>query len=257
MAGVPPVKPLTLGLDFSYHVYSKSSSKVEVEVARAIDAIKQKLPALSQLNALISVSVGANPPIFIDGRSNKAPALLLTETSDEPDAQLTIKPEYINLFTQGHMEPRYALFKSTFFHEADMPKGKISVVIKFADLLTPNPPMAITKYTPTAFPRLPQPTEDITQVKTDIIEFGYGMVKNALTPEEVAILRKAVAEQAAGETAAGVAKTDGGPNQPNQRIWVLTNKGDVSNHHKESYMRLYGSRGRRIRLSRHRSSSIY
>ncbi|KAI8626407.1 hypothetical protein F5Y19DRAFT_488244 [Xylariaceae sp. FL1651] len=226
MAGVIPGWPLTSGLGFSGHVYSNASVKAAAETACAYETIKQKLPALSQLDALISVSVDGQTPIFIDSRSNETSARFLTKTPDEPDAQLTIKGKYINLFAQGHLEPRYALFKDAFFHEACIPKGKVSVAIKFADLLTPNPPVAVTKYTPEAFPRLPRPSADIAQVKRDIEEFGYGMVKDALTPDEVAILRQAVAEQAAGETAAGVAKMDGGPTQPNQRLWVLTNKGD-------------------------------
>ncbi|KAI1339870.1 hypothetical protein F5Y15DRAFT_415788 [Xylariaceae sp. FL0016] len=226
MAGVPPGKPLTPGLDFSNHVYSDTARKSEADVMRAYDIITRKLPDLSQLNALISVSLGGQPPVFIDARSEGPSATLLEKTEDTPDAQLTIRPEYIALFYEGQLEPRYGLFKDAFFHETSMPKGNISVAIKFADLLTPNPPTPVTKYTPEAFPRLPEPTEDIEQVKRDIKEFGFGLVKNALTLEQVAIIKKAVAEQAAGEMQAGVGKTDGGPTQPNQRVWVLTNKGD-------------------------------
>ncbi|KAI3317742.1 hypothetical protein HD806DRAFT_540930 [Xylariaceae sp. AK1471] len=49
-------------------------------------------------------------------------------------------------------------------------------------------------------------------VKEYIIGFGYSLVKNSLTLQEVTILRKAVTQQPAGKTAAGV--------------YVLTNKGD-------------------------------
>ncbi|KAI0021330.1 hypothetical protein F4780DRAFT_284813 [Xylariomycetidae sp. FL0641] len=226
MAGVLPAKTLTPGLEFSSHVYGNAADKADAEIVRAYEIIKAKLPVLKQLNALISVSVGGQPPIYVDARGDTPVAKLLEGTPDEPDAQLSIKANHIILFSEGHLEPRFGLFKDAFFHEAYMPKGKISVAIKFADLLTPNPPKPVIKYSPEAFPRLPKPTEDIAQVKRDIKEFGYGLVKNALTPDEVSILRKAVAEQAAGETKAGVAKNDGGPKQPNQRIWVLTNKGD-------------------------------
>lgn len=88
------------------------------------------------------------------------------------------------------------------------------------------------KVTPGAFSRLPQPTEDIDQVKRDIVEFGYGLFKNALTLEQNAILKRAVQEQAAGENQEGVGKEDGGG--ANQRIWTLVNKGgeflDFLNH---------------------------
>lgn len=112
-----------------------------------------------------------------------------------------------------------------------MPKGSISHAIKFADLLTPNPPVPCKKVTPGAFPRLPKPTDDLEQVKTDIEEFGYGLFK-ALTPEQCTILKKAIQEQAAGENQAGVGQEDGGG--ANQRIWTLINKGeeflDLLNH---------------------------
>lgn len=52
------------------------------------------------------------------------------------------------------------------------------------------------------------------------------MVKNALSPDQVALLKKAAQEQAAGERKMGVATFDGGPKKPNQRIWSLLNKGD-------------------------------
>lgn len=47
----------------------------------------------------------------------------------------------------------------------------------------------------------------------------YSLVENALSREQVRILKKAVQEQAAGERKAGVATFDGGPDTPNQRIW--------------------------------------
>lgn len=136
------------------------------------------------------------------------------------------------MFYEGKLEPRYGLFKDAFFHPAAMPKGNIPLGIKFADLLTPNPPVAPTKVVPGAFPRLPKPTDDIEEVKRDILEFGYGLFKNGLTPEQIAIMKKAVQEQAAGENQAGVGQEDGGG--ANQRIWTLINKGgeflDFLNH---------------------------
>lgn len=113
-----------------------------------------------------------------------------------------------------------------------MPKGNIPLGIKFADLLTPTPPTPPKKVVPGAFPRLPKPTSDIEQVKTDILEFGYGLFKDALTVEQNTILKRAVQEQAAGENAAGVGQEDGGG--ANQRVWTLVNKGkeflDFLNH---------------------------
>lgn len=230
MAGVAPGKTFTLGLDFSRQSYSNLAKKVEADVSRANKIIKEKLPLLGELKALLQISFGDKPPFFIDARSGIAS--ILASTNDEPDTKLNVKPEYISQFYDGKLEPRYGLFKDAFFNQASMPSGSIPVAIKFADLLTPNPPVP-PKHAD-AFLRLPQPTEDIEQVKRDIQEFGYGLVKNVLTPEQCAIMKKAVQEQAAGEREAGIAQMDGGPQGPNQRLWTLVNKGedflDLLNH---------------------------
>ncbi|KUI70459.1 hypothetical protein VM1G_06003 [Cytospora mali] len=223
MAGVPPGKTLTPGLEFSGQSYTSLAMKNEASIARAHEIIKEKLPVLGQVNGLISLTFGDRAPVFLDARS-PGPAKLLETCSDEPDTKINMKAEYIVQFYEGKLEPRYGLFKDAFFHEAAMPKGNVPLAIKFADLITPNPP---TPPKPAStFTRLPKPTEDIEQVKRDIKEFGYGLVKNALTPEQVAIMKKAVQEQAAGENAAGIGQPDGGPHGPNQRIWTLINKGD-------------------------------
>lgn len=230
MAGVAPGKTFTPGLDFSGQSYSNLAKKFEADVSRADEIIEEKLLLLGELKALLQISFGDKPPFFIDARSGIAS--ILASTNDEPDTMLNIKPEYIAQFYDGKLEPRYGLFKDAFFNEASMPSGSIPVAIKFADLLTPNPPVP-PKHAD-AFVRLPQPTEDIEQVKRDIKKFGYGLVKNVLTPEQCSIMKKAVQEQAAGEHEAGVAQVDGGPEGPNQRLWTLVNKGedflDLLNH---------------------------
>ena len=48
---------------------------------------------------------------------------------------------------------------------------------------------------------LPQPTTDMTQNKANLDEFGYCLLANALTNEEVTALRTRLAEQAAAEIA--------------------------------------------------------
>lgn len=78
--------------------------------------------------------------------------------------------------------------------------------------------------------KLPVPTEDMAQVQRDLRRWGYALVANALSAAQVAILRTAVEEQAAGELRAGVAHLDASHkhagDQPNQRVWNLPNKGD-------------------------------
>ena len=113
-------------------------------------------------------------------------------------------------------------YLDAFFDESTLPKGRIPVAVKFADYLTP---VDVTHPVVPEGVELPKPTEDIDQVRADMRKFGYGLVKNALSAEQVETLKEAVKQQAAGEVEAGVAAKDGGPNTPNQRIWTLINKG--------------------------------
>jgi ectoine hydroxylase-related dioxygenase (phytanoyl-CoA dioxygenase family) len=225
MAGFPPGKNLTAELDFSGQSYTDLDKKFEADCKRAREIINEKLHLMGEVNGLLSITFKGKPPFFIDARGS-GPAKLLEETSDEPTCSFAIKPEYISQFYEAKLEPRYGLFKDAFFHEMFMPKGVITQAIKFADLLTPNPAVPPKHYTAADYPNLPKPTEDIEQVKRDVQKFGYGLVKNALTPKQVEVLAKAVQEQGAGERAAGININDGGPHAPNQRIWTLVNKGD-------------------------------
>lgn len=199
--------------------YGKDKS--EATYQRAVEIIKERLLRMGMLKGLLVVNLGANrPDLIIDARGEPR---LLESTDDKPDTRVNTKAEYIVQFYEGKLEPRYGLYKDAFFHEASLPQGNQRIAIKFADLLCPINPSPPKHYQPGV--RLPKPTEDLDQVRQDIREFGYGLVKNALSPEEVAILKKAVQQQAAGEKKAGVATMDGGPNGPNQRIWTLVNKG--------------------------------
>lgn len=71
---------------------------------------------------------------------------------------------------------------------------------------------------------LPSPTRDRDQARADLETHGYCIVEGVLTPAQTAALRERVAEQAAGEEAAGVASGDG---EHNQRLWMLVNKGKI------------------------------
>lgn len=62
---------------------------------------------------------------------------------------------------------------------------------------------------------LPKPTEDPELIKRDLKKWGYAYLADAISPEQVEILKKAVLEQGAGERVNGVAHMQG----ENQRIW--------------------------------------
>ena len=74
---------------------------------------------------------------------------------------------------------------------------------------------------------LAAPSTDLDQARRDLDRLGYCIVPGVLSRSEVAALKGRLAEQAEGERARGVSFHDGGPARPNQRVWMLLNKGKV------------------------------
>ena len=97
---------------------------------------------------------------------------------------------------------------------------------------------------------LPKATSDMEQAKSDILEYGYCLIANALEPEVVGAALERLKQQAAAELEQGEAFEDGGPKQQwgaftdgkgrpkqdaytaaaggvNQRVWMLVNKGRI------------------------------
>ena len=199
-----------------------NGKKKESHSQMALRLIQSALPKMECLKAILQVDIGLEDgPIYLDARTQ--PVLVKKLDKVEPDCKLKVKPEYIKQFVEGKLEPRYGLFKDGFFDVSTLPTGKISVAVKFADMLCPIHPTHPKPLTGTE--KLPVPTEDLDQVREDLRVWGYGLVKNALSQKQVEALKNAVRQQGQGETEAGVAKNDGGPNGPNQRIWTLINKG--------------------------------
>jgi Phytanoyl-CoA dioxygenase (PhyH) len=187
----------------------------EEQYLEAIDAIRAKLPKLAELKALIELDLtSGHPPIFIDARGTPT---TLNSSTDEPSVHLRTRPETILHLIEGLMEVRYA----DHFNHIEAKGEQVELAVKFGDLISPVQPASPSP----PVGRLPEPTTDIKQVKADLKEFGYGFVKDALSPVECATLAKRLSDQAAGERKAGVAYFDGGPLKPNQRIWNLPNKG--------------------------------
>ncbi|HSZ51128.1 MAG TPA: phytanoyl-CoA dioxygenase family protein [Caulobacteraceae bacterium] len=75
--------------------------------------------------------------------------------------------------------------------------------------------------------RLPEATEDLARAKSDLDSHGYCVIPGILSRAEIAALKSRLVEQAEGERARGVAFHDGGAGRPNQRVWMLLNKGRV------------------------------
>lgn len=78
---------------------------------------------------------------------------------------------------------------------------------------------------------LPKPTKDIRRLRADLRDWGYCLIQDALSPEQLANMRKRVDDQARAERMAGVAVWMGtapAPNEPLPRIQFvhsLINKG--------------------------------
>lgn len=123
-------------------------------------------------------------------------------------------PEYILDVIEGRMHAVHA------FGKRAKPPCRGSFPMCFAPGGRPQAAVNADKLYPQD---LPKPTEDIEQIKRDLQKWGYAMVKNALSADQVEILKAAVEEQAAGERLAGVAHMDGAhvhaDDQPNQRVW--------------------------------------
>ena len=99
-------------------------------------------------------------------------------------------------------------------------------------------------------PNLPQPTEDLAQVKKQLDAYGYGLLANAVDAESLSKIKTRLREQATAEKRRGFAFEDGGAKQNwgdfrdsdgqmraraftqsaggvNQRVWMLIDKGRV------------------------------
>ncbi|MEM7030381.1 MAG: phytanoyl-CoA dioxygenase family protein [Chloroflexota bacterium] len=82
----------------------------------------------------------------------------------------------------------------------------------------------------TGFESLPQPTTDLNTATANLDKYGYCLIANALSQDQVAALKTRMVEQAEAEMQAGVAIQDGGPKGGppiNQRLTMLVNKGRV------------------------------
>ena len=71
---------------------------------------------------------------------------------------------------------------------------------------------------------LPTPTTNLTTAKSNLDEFGYYLIANAMTPSEVTAARTRLKEQIEAEKQLGVEYRDSGPDDKgvNQRLWHST-----------------------------------
>jgi hypothetical protein len=191
---------------------------------KAVSLIRSKLDKISPVKALFVVNLGSNQAeLLIDARSGGQASM--SRYSSQPASEeglltkVYVRPTSIERFVDGVMDARYA---QTFGHV--FIDGSNRVGIKFIDGLTPfrnvHPTLDRTSLT-----KLPKPTEELRQAHQDLKDWGYCLIKDALTPGELQKLQVRLRDQARAEAEAGIGFFDGGEGKPNQRLWCLHNKG--------------------------------
>jgi hypothetical protein len=202
--------------------YGRTRTPAREDYDRAIEIMTERLPQMSEIKARLLVNLGDEyPEILID--ATKSPPTLKSVGKDDTkdkDTHVVTTAQMVKQLYDGNLDSRYAL-NLGFVRMLD---GSRRDCIKFGDALT-GFHQTHPKLDGINLAELPRPTEDIAQVKRDLDKWGYGFVKNALTPDELGRLRKRVKEQAKAEDKAGVAYFDGGEHKPNQRLGCLPNKG--------------------------------
>ena len=73
--------------------------------------------------------------------------------------------------------------------------------------------------------RLPQPNKDLTQLRQELKTWGYCLIQDALSPEQLHKLRTRIKDQMEGEKLAGVASWNGVKGK-SQYVHTLLNKGE-------------------------------
>ena len=137
-------------------------------------------------------------------------------------------------------EPYRSLARKDFHHAArtgytyDPRKAPVDTPIPGLDLdddqLYYNTDGAAREYWADA--DLPEPQQDIRQLRADLKRWGYCLIRDALSPEQYQRMKQRLEDQATGERKAGVACWTGTPNPPGENVprtqflHTLINKGE-------------------------------
>ncbi|GKT50421.1 uncharacterized protein ColSpa_10602 [Colletotrichum spaethianum] len=152
--------------------------------------------------------------IIIDSRSNRATILEILPENTQPDLASTIKPEYVLDVMEGRINPQQA------FRLYARPPCPGAFASRFS---VQGPPAPVGSSEELDAESLPKLSEDIQQIKSDLEKWGYAFVANALTADEVKVIKTALEEQAAGEKQAGIAHManshKSADDEPDQRVW--------------------------------------
>ncbi len=196
---------------------AKAKEITEAEVNAAIEILKSRLNRLIELDGTVRVDfdAAATRSVFVDCRSGS-----IIEPC-ETKGILVAHPSDLIRVMNGHLDPRSAMLFMVLQVGGDIP-----TVTRFCDRLAGNRSETYMK----GRPSLPTPTTDWELGRRQIEQFGYCLIKDALSLEQVEALQQRLEEQAEAERQTGVAWFEGHAGHddgPTQRVWCLQNKGDV------------------------------
>ncbi|KAI1265390.1 hypothetical protein F5Y18DRAFT_417133 [Xylariaceae sp. FL1019] len=222
--------PLTPGLQFNRHwdpdPYPSKDPITPIE--KAVHTVRRNLQNLNRLDALVALTIDNEKTIWIDGRGAGPARIHTALPPDSPAASLWLESHDIVAFGEGQAEPRWTMSIASSSLKL---LGEMCVAIRFADLLNRVRPKDVEKYELGTQWLSPPVITTIHQLHIQLSEVGYSWTRDSLSPEQVAILYKAVDQQFELEWGPNDKPEyqlyHEAPDQPCLRIHALANKGDA------------------------------
>lgn len=184
------------------------------DIRSAVALIRERLDRLKDLDGVIEVNFGSGSPVYVDCKGGRL------VDSGPAVGRLIAHPDDLRRIANGKLDPRSAMLFSIV-----KVGGHVASVTRFCDRLAGQHSQTHMD----GYPEFPKLTADWKTAANDLEKFGYCLIKDVLSPEQVAILRNRLVEQAAAEEEAGVSWREGRAGHkdgPTQRVWNLANKGD-------------------------------
>jgi ectoine hydroxylase-related dioxygenase (phytanoyl-CoA dioxygenase family) len=211
---------------------------VEANLGSIQAAVTARLTQLPARNERIQIDLGAGAGFVVDLAAGKVSNDVSSEAP--PTVTLSTTLRLMAGILNGTRELRAALLFGSVKYN-----GKIESGVRLCDELAGK-----------RFPRqeaftdlpLPSPTTDRALARRQLREYGYCIISDALSDQQLKALQTRLDDQAAAERAAGIEYLEGGRAAgkdrrdhrgddevdeastetvaPNQRVWLLHNKGD-------------------------------
>lgn len=218
--------------------FGQPAPRVDAELGSILKAVAERVAPLSRRDERILVEFGEGAGFIVDLATGAVSDGVSTEAP--PTVTLSTTPRLMARILNGTMDPRSALLYGWMKHT-----GRVESGVQLCDELAGKRFRRQEVFTDLP---LPAPTTDLTLALRQLREYGYCIVKDALSKQQLERVRTRLDDQAAAEYAAGLAYLDGGRAAskerrghrgddetyeasaeevaPNQRVWCLQNKGD-------------------------------